>query len=373
VALSPRLKASDTTLRKKFAALNTFADVADLLEVPLPELRYILYDGRGHYPYREFDIVKRGGGSRTIHAPHPTYRILQRKLDRVLRLVTRHHAAAHGFLSSRSIVTNAAGHVGKGVILNLDLEKFFPSINFGRVQGVLRSKPFGVGYAAATVMAQLCCLDHKLPQGAPTSPILSNMICFRLDSQLVALAREHRAYYSRYADDITFSSWSKNISPALATPTGAGAGATIGSALRRTIEDNDFKINENKVRVLPRGTSQRVTGITVSQKPNVNRTFVRTTRAMILNYSSKGNDWSQARLAALYASQHRVGSPPIESVIRGRLAYIRMVRGSSDPVYVKLCALANELVFEKKITPGLYTYYRAARLAACGSPDGSQR
>src|SRR5205814_3311637 len=109
------------------------------------------------------------------------------------------------FIPARSILTNAKPHLRQKFVLNVDLKDFFPTINFGRVRGVLIAKPYCLLPHIATYIARICCRDNALPQGAPTSPIISNMICSRLDRQLLRLARQYRCVYTRYADDLTFS------------------------------------------------------------------------------------------------------------------------------------------------------------------------
>ncbi|MCY4616459.1 MAG: reverse transcriptase domain-containing protein [Chloroflexi bacterium] len=157
-------------------------DVADLLEIEHAQLHYITSRRRERYSYHAFEIPKKSGETRQILAPHPTVKILQRKLLHVFNLVYEAHPAAHGFVPKHSILTNAQPHQGKRFVLNVDLEDFFPSIIFPRVRGLF-IKHFRLPNRAATVLARVCCNtdddpDH-LPQGAPTSPIISNMIVTR--------------------------------------------------------------------------------------------------------------------------------------------------------------------------------------------------
>src|SRR5207253_3206344 len=153
--------------------------------------------------FRSFEVRKRAGGARTIAAPRGALRLLQVKLLNILSEVFDPRESVHGFVRDRSIVTNADRHKGRPVLLNVDLQDFFPSINFGRVRGVFMAKPYSLPPNVATVLAQLCCLANQLPQGAPTSPIIANMVCARLDGQLQRLAKATDATYTRYADDIT--------------------------------------------------------------------------------------------------------------------------------------------------------------------------
>jgi RNA-directed DNA polymerase len=174
------LQATDDELRAKFAALHSRGDVADLLEVSVKRLAFHLYKVPATKRYATFEVPKRSGGRRTISAPISALKILQRKLAHVFSLIYEPKAATHGFVPARSIVTNAQRHIKAKFVLNVDLKDLFPSINFGRVRGLLMAVPYGLYHGCATILAQLCCNDNALPQGAPTSPAVSNMICARL-------------------------------------------------------------------------------------------------------------------------------------------------------------------------------------------------
>jgi len=176
-----------------------------MLEVRANRLAFHLFRIPDAKRYTTFEIKKKSGATRTIRAPISALKILQRKLAYVLSLVYEPKSGTHGFTRSRSIVSNAQPHVKAKFVLNIDLKDFFPSINFGRVRGMLMAVPYKLHPTAATVLAQLCCVENSLPQGAPTSPVISNMICARLDSQLRSLARKYHCTFTRYADDITFS------------------------------------------------------------------------------------------------------------------------------------------------------------------------
>lgn len=143
--------------------------------------------------------------------------------------------------------------------------------------------PYHVPHEAATVLAQICCFKNQLPQGAPTSPVVSNMICSKLDSQLQALAKEHRCVYTRYADDITFSTSLKSFPRAVAhvVRTKSGEEIELVSILRSIIEANGFVVNPEKLRLRAANQSQTVTGLTVNRIVNVRRRFIRELRAML--------------------------------------------------------------------------------------------
>ena len=191
-SIFPTLRRADSEIRLRFRSLESLADVANLLEIPPRYLRDILYRRGDRTQYRRFEIRKRSGGVRAIAAPPAALAVLQSKLNHALQLAYRQKRSAHGFIRGRSILTNADPHVGKRWVLNVDIKDFFPSINFGRVRGVLMARPYSMPAKAATIIAQLCTDDNQLPQGAPTSPILSNLVCAKLDGDLEALAKRHR-------------------------------------------------------------------------------------------------------------------------------------------------------------------------------------
>jgi RNA-directed DNA polymerase len=235
-------------------------------------------------------------------------------------------------------------------VLNIDLKDFFPTINFGRVRGLFMKPPFGMGPAAASVMAQICTDKNGLPQGAPTSPILSNMIAASLDRKLARLAREQRLKYSRYADDITFSSKDTVFPPAIAIKDAGPANAVVrvGPDLERVIKACGFAVNEHKVRLQTRHVQQNVTGLIVNQKQNVERERIRKVRAMIHAWRKFGLDAAAREHFAKYHSKPGRNVPHVpdrafRNPVYGQLAFIKMVRGKEDAVFLKLCAQLIDL------------------------------
>lgn len=194
-------------LRKQFSLLTTRRDIAKLLEIDISQFVYYLYGIPEERHYCVFMIPKNKTGSREISAPITPIKIIQRKLNQVLQTVYKPSNAVHGYIKgiNRGIISNAKPHVKAGVVLNIDLKDFFPYINFGRVQGLFKHAPYNFNDEVSKTLAKICCYKQSLPQGAPTSPIISNMICSRMDRQLSKLARDNDCIYTRYADDITFS------------------------------------------------------------------------------------------------------------------------------------------------------------------------
>ena len=188
--MKPTLNATDAHLVAAFKQLTSADDVANLLEVPRSVLTYHLFSKAGKR-YQEFDIPKRHGGIRKISTPNPGLKCIQSKLNRIFQLHYQPKVSVHGFIKGESILENAVPHADRNFVFNVDLLDFFPSIHFGRVRGVLQNWPYGQNLEVATIMSNLCCRDGSLPQGAPTSPILSNMVCYGLDGDLLALAKNY--------------------------------------------------------------------------------------------------------------------------------------------------------------------------------------
>lgn len=343
------LHRTDAELLALFAQLASRSDVANLLEISDAYLRRILYIRKDRLRYRRFAIPKRSGGERTISAPSAALAILQSKLNRVLQLVYRPKPCVHGFVLERSVLSNSQQHAGKQWVLNIDLKDFFPSINFGRIRGSLMASPLRVAPEAATILAQICTMDDGvLPQGAPTSPILSNFVCARMDSELIALARRTRTTYTRYADDLTFSSNRREFPDQLAVGLEGwnGAQVLIGHALAEVVKGNGFEINGEKTRLQRQAKRQEVTGLTVNEFPNVRREYIRQLRAMIYAWRAHGlpsaaTYWRKevrARTRSALSAEDR-----FRRSVRGRLEFLGMVRGRNDAVYAKLRAELHAL------------------------------
>ena len=348
-AVALNLSRPPDELVDRFRALYTRNDVADLFEISSSHLNYVLYRGRQAYPYRLFKIPKKTGGSRSISAPSGSILILQSKLLSVLRLIYRPKPSVHGFVEDRSILSNALQHSGKRFVLNVDLTDFPPSINYGRVRGMLMAEPYSLGEQAASALALLCTNENALPQGAPTSPILSNMICSRMDGELLRLAAEAKCYYTRYADDLTFSTSAPKFPEALASvhKEAGTETATPGDALSQIIRSNAFEINEKKLRLQYKACHQEVTGLTVNKFPNVRRRFVRQLRAMLHAWRKHGYDAAQSEYLQRYdiAEARNPEHQRVEfsHVVQGKLAFLKMVKGESDQAYRKLAGQLHSL------------------------------
>jgi RNA-directed DNA polymerase len=323
--------------------IETAEEAAAFLEQPYGRMNYVLYRAPEEERYTAFEIPKRSGGMRLIHSPKGLVREAQTKLAPYLTASYNAHPNAHGFIKERSILSNAKLHTGQRFVFNIDLQDFFPTINFGRVRGLFMAPPFQLGPAAATILAQLCTFRNGLPQGAPTSPALSNFIAADLDRRLTRLARENGARYSRYADDITFSCNHANMPPSLSAFAQDGEQMTVqvGEALERAISASGFTINHAKVRLQKRHTRQSVTGLNVNERANVSRLKVRKLRAMLHAWEKFGVDKAAEHHFLRHRGLYRLPKNPgraYRNVVYGQLSFLKMVRGPEDPVFLNYAA-----------------------------------
>lgn len=273
----------------KLKMATSLSDVAYLLGFSPAGLSFVLYKQPDAAKYAKFEIPKKAGGTREICAPLGALKALQRELATLLnecraeiQKATPRHPLSHGFREDLSIITNAQTHVVRRYVLNLDLADFFPTFNFGRVRGFfMKDKDFELNERVATVLAQIACFENQLPQGSPCSPVIADMIAHVLDVRLVGLAKKHHVTYSRYADDLTFSTNQKafpvEIAKAGATPADPWE---VGEDLLKKIEASGFIANPAKTRMQFRGSRQVVTGLTVNTKVNIPQSYWRSIRSM---------------------------------------------------------------------------------------------
>lgn len=333
-----RLTATADELRRRFSSLQTLSDLANLLEISQTQLRRYSY-GRGRQ-YRTFAVKKRRGGERKLQEPSSGLKVVQQKLNQIFTAVYDPPASVHGFVPNQSIATNANVHRRQTWVLNIDLKDFFPTINFGRVRGMLMARPYSLPRGVATVIAQLCCHDNALPQGAPTSPVVSNMVCAKLDAYLDRLGRRYRCRYSRYADDITLSCSRGTFPEGLASLDRAGSPSVslAGPLLAAVIEANGFEVNVQKVRLRRSHERQEVTGLTANAFPNVQRSFVRRIRAMLHAWEKFGHDEAGAHHFGRHDTKDRGphAAPEFRRVVNGHLDFLAMVRGNDHVAYRRL-------------------------------------
>lgn len=318
--------------------IKTVSDLCDALNVNRGQLYYIIYDIGVGKRYKTFSIPKKSGGEREIAAPVEGLKLAQSKLYHLFKENISFKPCVKGFVPDEGVVRNAMFHKKSRWILNLDIEDFFGSINFGRVRGVLMSKPFEMPKDVATFIAKICVLDNKLPQGAPTSPIMANIIASMLDNKMLKIAKKYKIKYTRYADDITFSSVSR-FPKALAD---IQEGETVLSdPVVSAFKKSGFTINYSKVRLQRLNNRQEVTGLVVNEKVNVPVEFKKKLRSAIhqwcrdpelaeRNFLIKIKGESEAELEV------SEGGERLKRNIYGRLAYMAQVKGRNDPTFIRL-------------------------------------
>lgn len=287
-----------------------------------------------------------------ITCPVPRLKNIQRRLLHLIEEEYFPKKVVHGFVQGKSIKSNALEHVDRQFVLNVDLQDFFPSIHFGRVSGLFMAEPFNLPREVANVIAKICCFEKQLPQGAPTSPIISNLICRRLDSHLRRLASSANCRYSRYADDITISAGRYGKIEKFATY--VGSELILSKKFVEAIERNDFRVRSEKSRLQGVNSRQMVTGLVTNQKVNVPRKFIRNIRAMLHNAEVNGVDQCQSSFEKRRGGSRTKG---FLSLLRGRVEFIRHIRGENDPIYL---AFASRLL---KISPNVFSSKEKNRIA----------
>ena len=317
----------------------------------MKHLLYYCNPNHAFHRYRQFKIKKKSGGFRQITAPHnQSFMMLLQCVNEILKAIYTPSDYAMGFTERRSVVTNAAVHKGQNYVFNLDLKNFFPSVEQARVWKRIQLAPFNFPVAIANLVAGLCSMRETrkdingkitfayiLPQGAPTSPIITNMICDNLDRRLAGLAKRFGLHYTRYADDITFSSmhyvYAEN--------------GEFRKELTRIICSQGFTINDKKTRLQKLGCRQEVTGIIVSDKLNVAKKYVREIRSLLYIWEKYGYTDAISRFLPKYKAEKghiKKGNPDLTNVLDGKLMYLKMVKGDTDTVYAKLYSKFQELV-----------------------------
>lgn len=312
----------------------TPSELAKHLGTSYGKIKYFYYENNIESHYEIFLIPKKNGSHRNIKAPSKQLKELQNRLKFILDEIYTPKDPAKAFIKNKSIYDNAKPHTSKHFVFNVDLKDFFDSITFPRIRGMLIAPPYNFQPETATVIAHLCTVNGSTPQGAPTSPTLSNMICTKLDSSLIKIAKKYNCTYTRYADDITFSfSCPEQYLPegiVRKRTTDTHYSAIIGDELEKAILENNFSINNRKTRLQNKHERQVVTGLTVNRKVNINRKYIRKTSAIIHSLEMTPptlSDYHDRNLTERHA--------------HGRLLFIKQIRGENDTVYNKMAIRFN--------------------------------
>lgn len=314
-------------------SFRTPQELADWLGMPLGRLAWLTHrceegqrprdERHAHYHYRW--VKKRSGGYRLIESPKPLLKAAQDKILREILDAVPAHPAAHGFVRGRSIRTNAVPHVGRRVVLKLDLENFFATVGFSRVVAIFRSLGYSreaaiwlASLTTSTLPNQMAPPDgsfvraftenalwryraRHLPQGAPTSPALANLSAFALDLRLAGLARVFHAGYTRYADDLTFSGPARFL----------GSLRVFLPLIRKIIHGEQFRLHDGKRKVMRDNRQQRVTGVVVNARAGVSRRDFDRLKATLTNCIRRGASTQNHDRHADFAGH-----------LRGRIAHV---------------------------------------------------
>lgn len=343
-----------TIIAQKTQSIQNESDLLNLMnEIKLAEmpkghpftksqLHYYCHPGRKQGRYISFEIPKKNGDKRTIDAPVSTLKCMLHCINVILNSVYVPSSAAMGFVQGKSVVDNAKRHINKNYVYNIDLKDFFPSIHQSRIWKRLQLRPFNFSAEVSSIIAGLCCIQTEelnekgmhvcvLPQGSPASPTLTNIVCDTLDQNLSKLAKKYHLTYSRYADDITFSSDYNAYNP------DGEFCKELNSII--TSRSQRFKINAEKTRLQKKGNRQEVTGLVVSSKVNTTRAYTRELRQLLYMWEKYGYSSTEVRFLKHYKPRkitRPIFTPPMDAVIYGKLQYLKMVKGEKDPVYLSL-------------------------------------
>lgn len=284
--------------------------------------------------YISFQILKKNGKLREINSPDKLLKRIQNLINILLQIVFEPHShyCSNGFLLGKDIIRNAVPHINKRFVLNIDIENFFPSINFRRIKAVLEIEPFNLTNNREKIgflIANLGTYNNFLPQGAPTSPILSNIVTQSLDRKVSKFCLPTKIKYSRYADDLSFSSNREIFNNEF-----------IISIEKILIEEN-FKINSNKTRVRSNMECQQVTGLVVNKKINVKREYLQKVRAMLNNWEKGGINFAQEEFKK-HQPINKINFN-FKAVLLGHLAFLKLVKGDDNQMVKNLKLKYNSL------------------------------
>jgi len=370
-----KIKSHFASMQKKEDLLDLLNSVKQLLYADkakpfeLKHINYHVNPKTNPHRYFQFSVKKKSGGERIICAPCKGLKEIQNCLNLVFQVLYRPHKNAFGFIPDKSIVHNAKNHIGNHYIYNIDLKDFFPSIDQARIWGRLQYPPFNLNKEngrldVANMIASLCCHEmvverlnnegnwekiqkNVLPQGAPTSPVLTNIICERLDYSLTGIAKKFGLRYTRYADDITFSSMHNVYQK----------DSEFVKELESIICVQGFAINNSKTRLQKTGYRQEVTGLIISDRVNVQQKYIKQLRKWLYYWETYGYDRTLTYFLPKYLDDKghvKNVNPKMENVLSGKLEYLKMVKGSKNSTYLKLNERFEKLISQAK--PSFITF-----------------
>ena len=324
--------------RKPVLANEMTSASAFLSAIGASEKEINLISAKKHSQYHLVTIAKRSSGSRTLSVPNDRLKFLQRKVIEIIYPLYRPRWCVQGFIKGRSALGNAQRHVGRNHLVKLDLKDFFDQITSVRVRGVLNY--FGVDRIVIETIITLCTLSGKLPQGAPTSPLLANMVAFSLDQRMLDYAKQNRLKYTRYADDIVLSSFSKPriLKSSVSADFTKLRSDDLDEKFMNIFNEEGFAINEEKMWYCGPRASRTVTGYTINEFVNVPREHIRRIRSILHDIEARGYPSAQVKF-----SEKTRSIKSLKSSLKGRLGWVSATKGLSDPVYRNLAIRYNKI------------------------------
>ena len=325
--------------------ITTLKDLTNALEIDYNYFYYQYYKKKICTRYTKYQK-----GKRHICVPNPYLKNIQKRINTfLLEKDILYKKACHSYIKGRSYITNAKEHCNKKRVIKLDIKNFFPSIHFGRVLGIFESR-LDLSKQVAIILTNLCCYDSELPQGAPSSPTIANLLCNKLDKAILHYLRTQRGdfTYTRYADDLTISTNSKDEE-------------LLNNVIKFTNEiiiKNRFKPHEEK-QVLIKSKRKYVTGVVVNEKLNIKNEYRRHLRSVLFkmncNLEAGENLYNGVKL-----NQLKSKSQDKFKIIDGRLNYINDIRRYNkenfDSVVYSLFQQRHKLCFKEPLRTSL-SYY----------------
>lgn len=316
--------------------INNLQGLSFLIQVPVPLLKEHI-----RYPhYREFTIPKKTGGNRRIMAPANGLKYIQSKLAYEFQKKYRAPDFVFGFVKNqngveKSIRENALKHVGKKYVWNIDIKDFFGSISTQKIKDVLMLEPFQMKEQLAIDLALLLCYQRQLPAGAPSSPILSNIVCRKMDIDLTEFILNQGSDFdfSRYADDLTISS-NKEITE------------SFQKQIFKILKQNGFVINKKKNRIYTEHQSQWVTGIKVNTVLNLDRRYIKNIRAILHDIESRGINKALTKMNQKNPQIYTIKS--FINHLKGRINHIGFVKGKEDSSFKNLMSRLESIQANRK-------------------------
>ena len=315
-----------------FLSIDSPIHFANFLKIPLKNLPELINQPN----YSSYSIPKKKGGKRNIEAPSSDLKYVQSQINFYLQhyYLTLKPKNVHGFVikdvtnkSAFNIIENARLHIKSKYVLTIDLKDFVSSISANRILQLFSSDLFDYSDNLSKALTFLCTYKGFLPTGSPASPVLSNFVCLELDQSLISFCNQNQLTYSRYADDLTFSS-------------DCSFTDTLIFQIQSIIEDNRFKINEKKVRIKSSNRKQIVTGLIVNDQVNINRKTLKLLRAILHDCKVNGLDNAIKKHYKLKDEPSLELKVKFKNKLRGHINFVKQVRGD-DFLFRKLDADFN--------------------------------